>query len=68
MAEPGEYVSDITEGITSAEDLPKPKININAGVKVYHLAEQKRTTHSLYSRDRPGCQYSIFAGSFILPC
>ena len=24
-----------------------------------HLAEQKCTTHSLYSRDHPGCQYSI---------
>ena len=26
MAGPGEYVSDITEGITSVEDLPKAKI------------------------------------------
>ena len=26
MADPGEYVSDITEGITSVEDLPKAKI------------------------------------------
>ena len=26
MAGPGEYVSDITEGITCVEDLPKPKI------------------------------------------
>ena len=26
MAGPGEYVSDITEGITSVEDLPKSKI------------------------------------------
>ena len=26
MAKPGEYVSDVTEGITSVEDLPKPKI------------------------------------------
>jgi hypothetical protein len=41
--------------------------NVNGGVKVYHLAEQKCTTHSLYSRDRPGCQYSILASSFLLP-
>ena len=40
---------------------------INGGVKVYHLAEQKYTTHSLYSRDHPGCQYSILTSSFLLP-
>jgi hypothetical protein len=39
---------------------------VNGGVKVSHLAEQKYTTHSLYSRDRPGCQYSILASSFLL--
>jgi nucleotidyltransferase/DNA polymerase involved in DNA repair len=41
---------------------------INGGVKLYHLAEQKRTTHSLYSRDRPGCQYSILTSSFLPSC
>jgi hypothetical protein len=40
---------------------------VNGGVKVYHLAEQKYTTGSLYSRDRPGCQYSILTSSFLLP-
>ena len=41
--------------------------DVNGGVKVSHLAEQKCTTHSLYSRDRPGCQYSILTSSFLLP-
>jgi uncharacterized membrane protein len=40
---------------------------VNGGVKVYHLAEQKYTTGSLYSRDRPGCQYSILTSSFLPP-
>ncbi len=44
----------------------KPIVGVNGGVKVSHLAEQKYTTHSLYSRDRPGCQYSILASSFLL--
>jgi hypothetical protein len=35
------------------------KFNVNGGVKVYHLAEQKCTTHSLYSQDHPGCQVPI---------
>ena len=26
MAGPGQYVADVTEGITRVEDLPKPKI------------------------------------------
>jgi len=30
---------------------------VNGGVKMSHLAGQKRTTLLLYSRDRPGCQY-----------
>ena len=29
---------------------------VNGGVKVYHLAEQKCTTGSIYSQDHPGCQ------------
>jgi serine protease Do len=32
---------------------------VNGGVKVYHLAEQKCTTYSLYSQDHPGCQVPI---------
>jgi len=40
---------------------------VNGGVKVSHLAEQKCTTGSLSSRDRPGCQYSILTSSFLLP-
>ena len=47
------------------EVLTNLKDTVNGGVKVTHLAEQKCTTHSLYSRDRPGCQYLLFAGSFI---
>ncbi|OQY04454.1 MAG: hypothetical protein B6I25_06850 [Planctomycetales bacterium 4572_13] len=31
-----------------------------------HLAEQNYTTHSLYSRDRLGCQSSIYSRSFLL--
>ena len=30
--------------------------SVNGGVKVSHLAEQKCTTHSPYSRDHPDCQ------------
>ena len=26
MVRPGEYVADVTEGVTCVEDLPKPKI------------------------------------------
>ena len=29
MAGPGEYVSDVTEGITCVEDLPKAKIKVS---------------------------------------
>ena len=30
MLGPGEYVPDVTEGITSVEDLPKPRIELRS--------------------------------------
>ncbi len=51
----GQQADDILTNICVFDS----KCAINGGVKLYHLAEQKCTTHSLYSRDRPGCQYSI---------
>ena len=56
-----------TERYNNAPALGFLAESVNGGVKVSHLAEQKCTTHSLYSRDRPGCQYSILTSSFLLP-
>jgi hypothetical protein len=41
---------------------------VNAGVKVYHLAEQKCTTKYLYSQDRHGCQDTIFSNLGLFSC
>ena len=58
MVGPGEYVSDSTEGITSVEDLPKPKIKRRSrnhkrqpcpacGHKAYRDKVFTRTLHDL---------------------
>jgi hypothetical protein len=46
MAGPGEYVSDVTEGITRVEDLPKPKI--------------KRCSRTYKKRRCPYCGHSSY--------
>lgn len=46
MSGPGEYVSDVTEGITRAEDLPKPRI--------------LRRSRSILRRRCPYCGYRAY--------
>jgi hypothetical protein len=46
MAGPGEYVSDVTEGITCVDDLPKPKI--------------KKHSHLYKKRPCPSCGHSSY--------
>ena len=47
------------DGLTIYVYSPEMMLFVNGGVKVYHLAGQKCTTHSLYSQDHPGCQVPI---------
>ena len=58
MSKPGEYVPDVTEGITRVEDLPKPKIVRRSrnyrrrpcprcGRSAYRLRRVERTLHDL---------------------
>ena len=49
MAGPGEYVSDVTEGITSVDDLPKPKIKRHS--RTYKKCPCPSCGHSSY-RDK----------------
>ena len=49
MVSPGEYVADVTEGITRVEDLPKPKIKPRS--RVYKKRPCLICGHSSY-RDK----------------
>ena len=52
MAGPGEYVPDITEGITSVEDLPKAKI--------------KRRSRKRKKQSCPNCGYMAYRDKVFL--
>ena len=58
MPGPGEYLADVTEGITRVEDLPKAKVIIRSrnykgcrcpccGRRVYRLRHAERLLHDL---------------------
>ena len=69
MIGPGEYVPDVTEGITSVEDLPKPRVEqrsrnykarrcLRCGQRAGRYAVASRTLHDLGDL-RAGCPVDL---------